>query len=257
MVKAKNDLTGQVFNRLTVICQTDDYIDKNGKRYSQWLCKCSCDKNKTIAVRGSSLISGNTQSCGCIHTEGLIKIGHNNKKSNVFDLSGEYGIGWTSNTNKEFYFDLEDYDKIKNYCWNEHVLPGGYHTIDARDADAKTVVRMPWLIVGKNYDHINRNPLDNRKLNLRQASKKENNRNHSIVSNNTSGFSGVTWVKRINKWCARITVDNKRKHLGYYSDKNDAIISRLRAELKYYGPNFSPQRHLFEEYGIEIKEETT
>ena len=34
-----------------------------------------------------------------------------NKKSNIYDLSGEYGVGWTSNTNEEFYFDLEDYDK--------------------------------------------------------------------------------------------------------------------------------------------------
>lgn len=42
----------------------------------------------------------------------------------MYDLTGEYGIGWTSNTNKEFYFDIEDYDKIKDYCWYEN--DGGY-----------------------------------------------------------------------------------------------------------------------------------
>ena len=39
-------------------------------------------------------------------------------KTNKYDLSGEYGIGYDSNGQK-FYFDLEDYDKIKNYCWYE------------------------------------------------------------------------------------------------------------------------------------------
>ena len=37
------------------------------------------------------------------------------KKYNRYDLSGEYGIGWTTNTNHVFYFDLEDYEKIKDY----------------------------------------------------------------------------------------------------------------------------------------------
>ena len=37
------------------------------------------------------------------------------KKYNTYDLSGEYGIGYTSK-GEEFYFDLDDYDKIKDYC---------------------------------------------------------------------------------------------------------------------------------------------
>ena len=37
-------------------------------------------------------------------------------KNNTYDLSGEYGIGYTSK-GEEFYFDLEDYDLIKDYCW--------------------------------------------------------------------------------------------------------------------------------------------
>ena len=41
---------------------------------------------------------------------------------NKYDLSGEYGIGWTHNTEHEFYFDLEDYDIIKYYCWYDLFL---------------------------------------------------------------------------------------------------------------------------------------
>jgi hypothetical protein len=43
------------------------------------------------------------------------------KKFNQYDLSGSYGIGYCSNTNNPFYFDLEDYDLIKDYCWMEVV----------------------------------------------------------------------------------------------------------------------------------------
>ena len=38
------------------------------------------------------------------------------KKYNTYDLSGEYGIGYTSK-GEEFWFDLNDYNKIKDYCW--------------------------------------------------------------------------------------------------------------------------------------------
>ena len=45
------------------------------------------------------------------------------KQYNNYDLSGEYGIGYLFN-GEEFYFGLEDYDKIKNYCWYKD--SGGY-----------------------------------------------------------------------------------------------------------------------------------
>lgn len=106
MVKTKEDLTGKVFGRLTVIEQTDDYIDKKGQHYARWLCECNCPNHNMIKVRTSALKSGNTTSCGCFHTELVQSIGINNKLTNKYDLSGEHGIGWTTNTNREFYFDL-------------------------------------------------------------------------------------------------------------------------------------------------------
>ena len=61
------DLTGKKFGRLTVIKRTPD--NKNGK--AQWICKCDCGKT-THPILGTSLTRGQTQSCGCLHTEGLI-----------------------------------------------------------------------------------------------------------------------------------------------------------------------------------------
>lgn len=61
------DLTGQRFNRLTVLKRVEN--SRNGK--SQWLCKCDCG-NEVIVI-GSHLKSGNTKSCGCLDKELIAK----------------------------------------------------------------------------------------------------------------------------------------------------------------------------------------
>lgn len=177
---------------------------------------------------------------------------HFGKKYNKYDLSGEYGVGYCSNTNTEFYFDLEDYDKIKDYCWIEYDRKG-YHSIEAWNLGIGGNITMNWLITGKNCDHKNRNPLDNRKFNLRPCTTRENAQNKSKSKNNTSGIIGVHWDKRIQKWVARIKTAEKRILLGNFSNKEDAIVARLKAEQKYFN-EFAPQRHLFEQYKI-IEEE--
>ena len=236
MVKTKENLKGMTFGHFTVIKQTDDYISPKGIHCAQWLCQCDCG-NDPVIVRGDSLKNGKVKSCGC-----------SRRKFNEYDLSGEYGIGWTSNTNKEFYFDLEDYDKIKDYCWYEIVNTNSdYHGLVTNFENK--MVRMSHVICGKYYDHINRNPLDNRKSNLRPATYTENARNYSVQKNNTSGFSGISWDKERSKWVAYIVVNKKRKKLGRFINKEDAIKARLEAEAKYFS-DFAPQRHLFEEYNI-------
>ena len=257
MVKVKEDLTGKVFDRLTVIEQADDYIEKNGTHRAQWLCKCSCESNKTIIVLGDRLKRKSTRSCGCLAKEHFIKVLNENRqklidtkhKTNNYDLNGEYGVGWTTNTNKEFYFDLEDYDKIKDYCWNEKIDKHGYSVLIAHIPFQNKTIKMFHLLGFKGYDHHNRNPLDNRKENLWSASVTDNVRNSSINKNNKSGFIGVSWHKQSNKWRAYITIDYKQISLGQFSDIKEAIKARLNAEVKYFG-KFAPQRHLFEQYGI-------
>ena len=53
--------------------------------------------------------------------------------------------------------------------------------------------------------------------------------------NNTSGVTGVTWVKQAQKWRARIMIDYKSIVLGSYINKEDAIQTRIEAEKKYFG----------------------
>lgn len=67
MIKTKEDLTGMVFNRLTVIGQAEDKVYQNGRRKAMWHCKCECGNEKDIC--GSKLKNGGTQSCGCLQKE--------------------------------------------------------------------------------------------------------------------------------------------------------------------------------------------
>ena len=46
--------------------------------------------------------------------------------------------------------------------------------------------------------------------------------------------------------------DGKEINLGYFDNIEDAVKARLEGELKYFGAEFAPQRHLFEQYGIEV-----
>lgn len=214
------DLTGQKFGRLTVLCLTNECSGHARK----WLCECECG-NK-ITARGSHLRNKIIQSCGCLRKE--LK-----KKYNDYNLDGEYGVGYTSNTNEPFYFDIEDFDKIKNYSWS--INSDGY--IVAYINKDIPIYPLHRLIVktDKIVDHINHRKYDNRKCNLREVTNQQNTMNQSLKSNNTSGVTGVDFIKNTSKWRARIKSNNKEIHLGVFDTFDDAVKARKEAEDKCFG----------------------
>ena len=241
MVKVKEDLTGKRFNMLTVIKQAPDYICPDGRKRSRWYCKCDCG-NEDIIVYGSSLKNGNTKSCGCIRTNLIIERNKtDHRKYCEYDLNGEYGIGYTTNNHSKFYFDLEDYEKIKEGAWIKDNK--GYikwtKRIVTEDGIKKKDLLLHRIVMNatdnKDIDHINHNPEDNRKENLRFVTESQNMRNRKIPSNNTSGVKGVCFDKWSNKWVSRITYHNKNYSLGNFDNKEDAIAARKAAEEKYFG----------------------
>ena len=82
-------------------------------------------------------------------------------------------------------------------------------------------------------DHINGICSDNRIKNLRSVSRSENMKNQKLRLRNTSGVCGVHWHSAKGKWQAYITSQGKNIHLGYFTDKDDAIAARKAAEVKY------------------------
>lgn len=75
---------------------------------------------------------------------------------------------------------------------------------------------------GQFVDHISGDTLDNRRGNLRIATKRQNMANSRLKKNNTSGFRGVSWSKGDKKWKAEIRINGKKKFLGNFDKKEDA-----------------------------------
>ncbi len=222
----------QKFGRLTTIRELEPYVSKSNRKYKQWSCICDCGNEKIVLE--DNLKYGRTISCGCyqkevassMQTPEFIEYRRKKiKKYNTYDLSGEYGIGYTSK-GEEFYFDLEDYDKIKDYCWC--LNKDGY--VVARNCDNKKIIYMHRLVIKEceHVDHINHKKYDNRKKNIRSVNPTENAMNKSNVS-------GVYYDNTKHKWKAKIQLYHKVINLGSYDNYDDAIKSRKEAEEKYFG----------------------
>jgi hypothetical protein len=224
-------MIGKKFGRLTVLERTTDAVHPNGKRSIQYICECECSPSKRVIVYGENLRNNNTQSCGCLHKE---RTSSAKKSYNKYDLSGEYGIGYT-NKKEEFYFDLTDYELIKNYCW----MKNDQRYIVTREKTSKKNIRQHRLIMNvldKNeiqIDHANNKRFDNRKFNLRFANKQQNQANRMANSNNKLGEKGVQEIN--GKYVARISFDKKEFNLGSFENIEDAINARYEKELELYG----------------------
>lgn len=82
-------------------------------------------------------------------------------------------------------------------------------------------------------DHKNHRRADNRWINLREATNPINSKNQSMPSTNTSGHLGVYRRKASCKWMAYIHVDGTKKHIGYFTEFEDAAAARRAAEVLY------------------------
>lgn len=233
MVKARKDLTGQKFNKLTVMYQVEDRVKNNGTHIARWKCKCDCG-NETI-VDGVALVRGRIKSCGCYKSEATRKYLREVKaQPNVYKFEGDTCICFNTNRTWCCYLDKEDYEKVKPYFWSSNNK--GY--ITAR-GENKEPIMMHRYLMGLNHgddrvvDHINGLVFDNRKTNLRICSHSQNMRNCKPRKSKT-GIRGVTIDPKSNKWMAYITLNKKFKNLGYYDSLEDAIEARKKAEQEYF-----------------------
>lgn len=132
--------------------------------------------------------------------------------------------------------DMEDIDLVSARRWK---ICDGYAV-----ASRPNTIGMHRLILNASkeieVDHINRDRLDNRRGNLRLASRFQNARNLGVRKNNSTGVIGVYFDKRRNKWYSQIHLEGKTITLGCFVQKKEAINARLAAEVKYFG-DFAPQ----------------
>ena len=131
--------------------------------------------------------------------------------------------------------DAADYDALSAVKWRANTQP--HTTYAVRESEGRTV-QMHRVITaapqGVEVDHINGDGLDNRRDNLRLCSRKENQRNKRVTPH-SSKYKGVTWNTSHGKWQARIRIDGRQKHLGYFTDEIDAGRAYDEAAVKAFG----------------------
>lgn len=100
--------------------------------------------------------------------------------------------------------------------------------------------RVIWAIVTGKWptrivDHINRNALDNRWCNLREATKSQNQFNQGMNRLNTSGYKGVSLHKKTGKWTVRIGAYGHYHYIGLFETKEEAHSAYVDASKKLHG----------------------
>lgn len=112
--------------------------------------------------------------------------------------------------------------------------------------------RLAWLYVhgewpSQEIDHINGNRSDNRIANLRPATSTQNKINGGLREDNASGFRGVHFDKRRQKFIAQIKIGSRRKYIGQYDTAEAAGRAYLSTATATYG-EFARACH-----GIEVE----
>ena len=125
-----------------------------------------------------------------------------------------------------FMFDRDKFDAISAYNWyrnyNDPEKPL-YNTNGFGKKLHDYLVDCPKEL---EVDHINLNTLDNRMCNLRIVTHQQNQCNHPVMKNNTSGVSGVSYYPPRKKYRARIKIGQHEIHLGYYEAFEQAVQAR-------------------------------
>ena len=211
-------MTGEIYGKLTVLERV-----KNPKKGTRWRCRCSCGR-ETIVTTGN-ITNGHTKSCGRCHEI----ISH-----------GDY-LEYRCKSGKTFLFDAEDLPIINQSRWC--VDSAGYvqGVIDHRRVKLHRVLMKTQgnAVV----DHINGDPSDCRKSNLRITSQHQNTMNNSLPKNSSTGYKGVCFDRHKRKYMAHIHPNGRMIFLGYFDKPKDAAMAYDEAALRYFGeyarPNFA------------------
>jgi hypothetical protein len=169
------------------------------------------------------------------------------KNKNTILINGDICVMMLYNKNKEIIttttFNVWHLNKVKDYRWRKKVdkRTGTIYVIShtQEKGQKRTTKSLHSLILktkkGMVTDHIDRNGLNNVDSNLRMCTINQNLYNQIIRKDNTSGYKGVTFVKRIKKWKAQIRHNNKRQYLGLFNSAKQAAICYNKKAIELHG----------------------
>lgn len=206
----KTDMCGRNYGHLYVV----EEAEKHGSCRSHdtlWRCLCRCGKESV--VRGSYLRNGHTKTCG---------------GCNRYSREGSY-IRCTVSSGRSFIFDECDLPIVQQYSWS--LCKDGY-VLSSSGKLHRILMNSP---TGSVVDHINGDPSDCRRENLRVTSQRKNTYNARLSSNSTSGYKGVCFDKRRGRYMASIHPGGCTKFLGYYDAPQEAAAAYDKAAAFFYG----------------------
>lgn len=230
----------QKFGMLTFTGEVAIRGENRKRAYGKFICDCG----NYLTARMDSVVRLDTQSCGCVYHDIHVATGKKNIikaieasiKHNEFEVFSDEVHVKLSNSESKLICDLDDWKRLKEHCW--HLDGKGYARTNVIGGQKGLSFHRAVMNVDEKtwIDHRNRNRLDCRKSNLREATPLLNAINYTLKKNNTSGHSGVYFDGESRKWRACIHYNNKKYYLGRYHDKEDAIKARQIAEDKYFRP---------------------
>ena len=136
--------------------------------------------------------------------------------------------------------DDEDYQSVSRHKW--HALVGTHHVYavrSVRDDGRKRMIYMHRQITnapdGMDVDHINGDTVDNSRANLRVSTRSDNMCNQGPSRASTSGYKGVRFHKKHQRWYAAIKKEGKSHHLGHYKTAEEAARAYDKAARNLHG----------------------
>lgn len=128
-----------------------------------------------------------------------------------------------------------DLKTLSRYSWHTN---GGYARAykDGKSIKMHRIIMSPPATL--EVDHINGNPLDNRRENLRIVTHAQNQANRTINSNNSSGYKGVSFdstMSRKKRWQARIHHQGKSIRIGRYLSAKEAADAYDKTAIRLKG----------------------
>ncbi|MHC4636877.1 MAG: HNH endonuclease [Planctomycetota bacterium] len=139
--------------------------------------------------------------------------------------------------------DADDYPRLAQHTWSikrdgttcyaaRFTVKSGRYRKEVRLMHREVFTAGKGMFV----DHINGNGLDNRKVNLREATAMQNTWNRKKMRGNfSSRFKGVSWISRFGKWRAKISCGGKTIYLGYFKDEEAAARAYDAKAAQLYG----------------------
>ena len=139
----------------------------------------------------------------------------------------------------EFKVSPEDFDCVAAFPW--HVRNRGYvaRTIRCENGRRRQLHLHRFILgvddAGVMVDHINGDPLDNRRENLRVCSNSANQHNQGLNKRNTTGYKGVCFYKKSGKYRAQIKHQMARHFLGEFRTPEEAAHAYNKAAIRLHG----------------------